>query len=293
MVSLWDPSQRYWNALAFAQLAGFVTLTAVLLDLPRKASWTAFRVASIVACLVLTVKSGTRGRIRLDDTPANRFASSLRPHKELGNYLLFALLATVVVGGGLWALSSFGEQDVAGRWSSQTLDSDLAMRWASAGRLLEAWWSRSKHRPSRSTGRSRQLGGLFGGDHRILPACIGSRDPCGGRDTWSTAVRCNTDPVLATVQECIRANGNRDITTQCRHHDCGIFHLHLHPILQTRIAGRIYSRSILSVYLSGTVSAPAPRKTHLAHALQQVLNSGLRNRGSGQSAPPRLAKTAR
>ncbi len=65
IVSFYNPNEKFWNALAFAQMAGYVTIAAVLLNHQKSWFWRLLKGVAIASSVILVVKSGTRGQFVL------------------------------------------------------------------------------------------------------------------------------------------------------------------------------------------------------------------------------------
>ena len=65
IVSFYNPNEKFWNALAFAQMAGYVTIAAALLNHRRSWYWGILKGVAIASSVILVVQSGTRGQFLL------------------------------------------------------------------------------------------------------------------------------------------------------------------------------------------------------------------------------------
>lgn len=146
IVSSWDPEQKFWNALAFAQLAGYVTLAAVLLNHKRGGRWAIIKYMGIAAGLALVVKSETRGQFFLMAVLPVIFLPMSRSVTNLRTYIGSALLVGCLACAAIYAYDTFGKE--GDRWSSTKVQSDSNLRFVMAQDLLRHWWKESSRDPA-------------------------------------------------------------------------------------------------------------------------------------------------
>lgn len=145
--TFWDPSETIFDPLAFPEMAGYVTLAAILLNYNDKSwKWPAIRFIAIVASIVLVMKSETRGQFILMVTIPMVLLPFSRPITNLKNYVAWAFLAIGLVAISFYALNSF--TSIEDRWSSATFQSDWDDRVRGASQLLHHWWRTSSGDPA-------------------------------------------------------------------------------------------------------------------------------------------------
>lgn len=145
--TFWDPSETIWDPLAFPEMAGLVTLAAILLNNNDKSwKWTAIRFIAIAASIVLVMKSETRGQFILMVIIPMMFLPFSRPVSNLKNYVTYAFLGIGLVSMSLYALNSFAS--IEDRWSLSTVQSDWDGRIHMASQLLQHWWKASAGDPA-------------------------------------------------------------------------------------------------------------------------------------------------
>ncbi len=144
--TFWDPSETIWDPLAFPEMAGLVTLAAILLNHGKSWKWTGIKFVAIVASIVLVMKSETRGQFILMVTIPLVFLPFSRPVSNLKQYVIWALLGIGLVSLSLYALNSFTA--IEDRWSSSTFQSDWEGRVQMASQLLHHWWRASSGDPA-------------------------------------------------------------------------------------------------------------------------------------------------
>ncbi|MFZ1746129.1 MAG: hypothetical protein WBO24_02985 [Nitrospirales bacterium] len=144
--TFWDPSQTIFDPLAFPEMAGLVTLAAILLNHDRSLKWTAIRFLAIVASIILVIKSETRGQFILMVSIPMVFLPFSRPVSNLKQYVAWAFLGIGLVSVSLYALNSF--TSIEDRWSSSTFESDWDLRVHAASQLLHYWWRASSGDPA-------------------------------------------------------------------------------------------------------------------------------------------------
>jgi len=144
--TFWDPSETIWDPLAFPEMAGLVTLAAILLNLDKSWKWTAIRLIAIAASIILVIKSETRGQFILMVTIPMVFLPFSRPVSNLKSYVTWAFLGIGLSTVSLYALNSF--TSIEDRWSSSTVQSDWDLRVHMASQLLHHWWQASSGDPA-------------------------------------------------------------------------------------------------------------------------------------------------
>lgn len=137
VVSFYNPKEKFWNALAFAQMAGYVTIAAVLLNHPKGRWWSLLKGTAIAACVILVVKSGTRGQFVLMLALPIIFLPMSRPLKSMKAYVSAVLAVTCLAAASMFAYDSFTQQDE--RWSSNRFQSDGELRVTMVTTLLRHW----------------------------------------------------------------------------------------------------------------------------------------------------------
>nr|MBA3968006.1 hypothetical protein [Nitrospirales bacterium] len=144
--TFWDPSETIWDPLAFPEMAGLVTLAAILLNHDKSLKWTGIKFIAIVASIILVMKSETRGQFILMVVIPMIFLPFSRPVSNLKQYVVWAFLGIGLVSVSLYALNSFTSID--DRWSSSTFQSDWDGRVHMASQLLHHWWKASSGDPA-------------------------------------------------------------------------------------------------------------------------------------------------
>ncbi|WNM64079.1 O-antigen ligase family protein [Candidatus Nitrospira neomarina] len=144
--TFWDPSETIWDPLAFPEMAGLVTLAAILLNHEKSWKWTGIKLIAIVASIILVMKSETRGQFILMVTIPLVFLPFSRPVSNLKQYVVWALLGIGLASLSLYALNSFTA--IEDRWSSSTFQSDWEGRVQMASQLLHHWWRASSGDPA-------------------------------------------------------------------------------------------------------------------------------------------------
>ena len=129
------------NPLAVSSMAGMVVLIAVLADpWPESRWWVPFKWALVGLCLVLVVRSGSRGQllgtilISIACWPISR---------RLANVKQFVILGLVVVflgGATSWAIQEYSSEQMYGargsRWNEQAAQEDVSGRLNNAMLLV-------------------------------------------------------------------------------------------------------------------------------------------------------------
>ena len=145
VVAFWDTSTTIWNALAFAHLAGYVTMAAVLLNHDQTRRWVVLRYVAIAACIVLVLKSETRAQFFLMVTIPVLFLPLSRPMSSIKAYASWVILAACVAAIALFAYEALVQEK---RWSSQRVQSDWDIRVRMVSALLYHWSRASAQDPS-------------------------------------------------------------------------------------------------------------------------------------------------
>ena len=128
------------NPLALANLAGYVMLAAVLLNLRNKYKiWKVIRLALIVISLAVAVKTGSRGQFLLMLLVSLLFLPVSQPFNQIKKFvpLIITVAFTLVVA--YWAMSEFIGGDA--RWESGKMSDDISGRYEAASKLLASWYS--------------------------------------------------------------------------------------------------------------------------------------------------------
>ena len=116
VVSFYNPNEKFWNALAFAQMAGYVTIAAVLLNHPKVGFGVLLKGVAIASSVILVVKSGTRGQFVLMAALPIVFLPMSRPLGSYENVCVGCVLVICLAAASIFAYDSFTHQDE--RWSS-------------------------------------------------------------------------------------------------------------------------------------------------------------------------------
>ena len=176
IVSFYNPKEKFWNALVFAQMAGYVTITAVLLNHPKKWFWGFIKLVAIIASVILVVKSGTRGQFVLMAALPIIFLPISRPLVSMKTYVSGVLLVACLASASIFAYDSFTQQDA--RWSSDRFQSDWELRVMMAKKLLYQWVKDSSGDPAiffiglgNSASFSQRIIGFY--PHMMLPEILG------------------------------------------------------------------------------------------------------------------------
>ncbi len=145
VVAIWDSSITIWNALAFAHLAGYVTMAAVLLNHDQSRRWGVIRYAAIAACIVLVLKSETRAQFFLMVSIPILFLPLSKPMSSIKAYASWVILAVCVATASIYAYDALVQER---RWSSQRVQSDWDIRVRMVSALLHHWSRASVQDPS-------------------------------------------------------------------------------------------------------------------------------------------------
>lgn len=127
------------NPLAVAGMAGYVAFAAMFLPVMRAAVLhRVLRWLLIAACLMLAVKSGSRGQSFGILIIAVFFLLFTLPSKGLRSAFWNTMgIGTVLLLGG-WALTNFAESD---RWTSEGIEEAGSHRWDPAIKMLVHWYT--------------------------------------------------------------------------------------------------------------------------------------------------------
>lgn len=176
IVSFYNPNEKFWNALAFAQMAGYVTIAAVLLNHRRSWFWTLLKGVAIASSVVLVVKSGTRGQFVLMATLPIIFLPMSRTLTSMKTYVSGVLLVACLASATIFAYDSLTHQDE--RWSSGKFQSDWNLRVNNIDKLLHHWLKAANGDPAvlvlglgNSASFSPRIIGFY--PHMMLPEVLG------------------------------------------------------------------------------------------------------------------------
>ncbi|MEK6801196.1 MAG: hypothetical protein AABZ34_00825 [Nitrospirota bacterium] len=145
VVTFWDSSTTIWNALAFAHMAGYVTMAAVLLNQDKSWRWSVIKYTAIAACIVLVLKSETRAQFFLMVIIPIVFLPLSKPVSSIKTYLSWIILAACVATTSIYAYDALVQEK---RWSSQRVQSDWDIRVRMVSALLHHWSRASSQDPS-------------------------------------------------------------------------------------------------------------------------------------------------
>ena len=176
VVSFYNPNEKFWNALAFAQMAGYVTIAAVLLNHQKSWFWWVVKGVAIASSVILVVKSGTRGQFVLMATLPIVFLPLSRTLGSVKTYVSGVLLVACLASATIFAYDSFTQQDE--RWSSGRFQSDWELRVMMAEKLLHHWLNDSNGDPTvlllglgNSASFSQRINGFY--PHMMVPEILG------------------------------------------------------------------------------------------------------------------------
>ena len=176
IVSFYNPNEKFWNALVFAQMAGYVTIAAVLLNHRRSWLWGLLKGLAIASSVILVVKSGTRGQFVLMAALPIVFLPMSRPLGSMKTYVSGVLLVACLASATIFAYDSFTHEDA--RWSSRNLQSDWELRVMMADKLLYHWLNASSGDPAvlilglgNSASFSKRINGFY--PHMMVPEILG------------------------------------------------------------------------------------------------------------------------
>ena len=176
IVSFYNPNEKFWNALAFAQMAGYVTIAAALLNHQRSWFWGLLKGLAIASSVILVVQSGTRGQFLLMAVLPIVFLPMSRPIGSLKTYLWGILLVACLASASIFAYDSFTQQDE--RWSSGRFQSDWELRLIMTEHLLQHWLKASDGDPTvfllglgNSASFSPRIIGFY--PHMVVPEILG------------------------------------------------------------------------------------------------------------------------
>ena len=175
IVSFYNPNEKFWNALAFAQMAGYVTIAAVLLNHRKSWFWGLLKAVAITSCVILVVKSGTRGQFVLMAALPIMFLPMSRPLGNIKTYVSGVLLVTCLASATIFAYDSFTNKDE--RWSTGHFQSDWQLRVTMANKLLHHWLKGSDGDPivlllglGNSASFSQRINGFY--PHMMVPEIL-------------------------------------------------------------------------------------------------------------------------
>ena len=176
IVSFYNPNEKFWNALAFAQMAGYITIAAALLNHQRNWYWGLVKGVAIASSVILVVQSGTRGQFLLMALLPIIFLPMSRPIGSLKTYMWGVLLVICLGSASIFAYDSFTQKDE--RWSSGRFQSDGEIRLMMTGRLLQQWLRSSDGDPAvfilglgNSASFSQRIVGFY--PHMMVPEILG------------------------------------------------------------------------------------------------------------------------
>lgn len=176
VVSFYNPNEKFWNALAFAQVAGYVTIAAVLLNHQKNWFWMLLKGVAIAGSVILVVKSGTRGQFVLMAALPIVFLPISRPLGSMKTYVSGVLLVVCLASASIFAYDSFTHKDE--RWSSGRVQSDWELRVMMANKLLDHWLKGSDGDPTvlllglgNSASFSQRINGFY--PHMMVPEILG------------------------------------------------------------------------------------------------------------------------
>lgn len=139
VVAFWSDSVKFWNALAFAQLAGYVVIAAAIGLTARSKWWLMVRIITICAGLIVAVQSGSRGQFILMVLLPVVMVPLAHNLKNWRAYISLVLLSGLVISVAYFAFTQFSGSD--DRWSRERFDADLEGRVSMALNLLSSWWA--------------------------------------------------------------------------------------------------------------------------------------------------------
>lgn len=132
--------QAFGNPLAVSQMAGYTALALILANSWRnRMLWKLIKWPIIAICLVLAIKSGSRGQlfgIILATIVFLPFSYRVRNIKGF-IFLVFIISCISLITN--WALHEFWEE--SSRWSQDQMQDDVGGRLHMAAALLGHWWS--------------------------------------------------------------------------------------------------------------------------------------------------------
>lgn len=129
------------NPLAVAEMAGYIGLAALLLRFQRmRQFWTVFRWVLVAGCLILTVKSGSRGQFFLMLASALLVIPIGRRVEKFSHFAIAVVGAVFLIVLGYLTYDVFAPAGGA-RWETTKIEHDMFVRWSAVERLLAAWFS--------------------------------------------------------------------------------------------------------------------------------------------------------
>lgn len=142
VVSFWNPNVKFWNALAFAQMAGYVGIAACLLKWNKSRVFFLLRLISIGAALLLAAKSGSRGQFGLMILIPVVLLPLSQSKRNWRQHLAVIGLIVAFCSMSFFIFSYFSvDQD---RWGRERFDADVEGRLDMAKKVISVWWSASE-----------------------------------------------------------------------------------------------------------------------------------------------------
>jgi hypothetical protein len=140
MIAIWG-NVGFWGALEVSQLAGYVTLAAVLLNFENSKKFIILRVVAVLASIYLCLSSGTRGQFILMILLSIIFLPMSRRIKNLGSYFPIFMFAGFILYIVYLAYFEFIEDST--RWGEGQVESEITGRIAMISKLLIVWSHKS------------------------------------------------------------------------------------------------------------------------------------------------------
>jgi hypothetical protein len=141
MMALWG-NVGFWGALEVSQLAGYVTLAAVLLNFENNKKFLIVRFLAVLACIYLAVSSGTRGQFVLMILLSVIFLPMSRKIKNLTSYFPVVMFAGFILFIVYFSYHEFIEGST--RWGEDQVESEFEGRIAMISKLLAVWSHKSE-----------------------------------------------------------------------------------------------------------------------------------------------------
>jgi hypothetical protein len=136
----------FGNPLAVSSMAGMIVLVAILADpWPASRLWSSIKWMLVAMCLVLVVKSGSRGQLLGIVVIAAACWPISRRIENARQFLGWTCLLLFLAGITSWSLQEYwGERETyfagGNRWSGQAMEEAMSDRFTSAFRLLRFWF---------------------------------------------------------------------------------------------------------------------------------------------------------
>lgn len=136
----------FGNPLAVSSMAGMIVLVAILADpWPASRLWPSIKWVLVAMCLILVVKSGSRGQLLGVVVIAAACWPISRRIKNTKQFLGWTCLLLFLSGITSWSLQEYWaekETYFAGgnRWSEQAMEEAMSGRFTRAFRLLHFWF---------------------------------------------------------------------------------------------------------------------------------------------------------